>query len=185
MAVFLFVIVLLFIPFFLAYSKRKSEAEEKEREKARRQAFIDDMEIKIQTNNELLRKLHDKENNNYGGYSFSDAQMEIVDGFSEDKLTTIGEIMARGLSEKKKAYQIKQDLFYSPVINWDSDFFVRLHFAKGDIKHEKELMYDFFSGYDSFETEEEVYKTFNDSKFLNKYPRLKNAVIKNALSYID
>jgi hypothetical protein len=114
----------------------------------------------------------------YGGYAFSEAQMEITDGQTDEQRIKIGEIMVKGLSEKKRSYQLKQDLFSS--LGNKSEFFVKLH---NNIYSEIEenAMQDYFSCFDQFETEEEVYDFFNKSKYLKKHPQMKEKVIEYAL----
>lgn len=43
----------------------------------------------------------------YGGYSFSLAQMETVQGLSDERRITIGKTMVKALAAHKKKYQIK------------------------------------------------------------------------------
>ncbi|MDR0605563.1 MAG: hypothetical protein LBG80_14790 [Bacteroidales bacterium] len=121
----------------------------------------------------------------YGGYNFSEAQMELVYHLTDDEKAKIGEIMEKGLSEKKRSYQIKQDLFYSLHNEVDGEFLVRLHHAKGYTKDEEGLMKDFYSGYDHFDSEEEIYKLFNESKYLEKHKKLKEGIIRDALYWFN
>jgi hypothetical protein len=111
--------------------------------------------------------------------------MELVDGLSEEHLNKIGEIMNNGFSQHKRSYQIKQDLFYSLGNKVDGEFFVKLHRAKDDVEYEKQLMHDFYLGYDSFETKDEVYDFFNKSNYLKKHPDLKKEIIDIAIGYIE
>jgi hypothetical protein len=121
----------------------------------------------------------------YGGYNFSEAQMELADDLTDEERTKIGEIMVQGLSGRKRSYQIKQDLFDSLGNKVDGEFFVKLHNGKGYTKEEEGIMLDFYSGYDDFESKDEIYKFFNESKYLKKHKKLKESVIENALSWID
>jgi hypothetical protein len=116
----------------------------------------------------------------YGGYNFSEAQMDLVDHLTNEEKTKIGEIITKGLSENKRSYQIKQD-FFGFGVDVDGDFFVKLHNAKGYRDHEEELMAGYYSGFDRFESEDEIYKFFNERKYLNKHLKLKERIIKNAL----
>jgi hypothetical protein len=117
----------------------------------------------------------------YGGYRFSEAQMEVAEGISEEKLTKIGEIMARGVVEHKPGSKIKQELFNS--LGFDGWYLVNLRHA--DYGREKEVMRDYFLSFDPFETKEEVYEYFNKSKYLKKHPQTKKEIIDNALNNIE
>jgi hypothetical protein len=115
----------------------------------------------------------------YSGYNFSEAQHEVTDGLSEEKLNVIGEIMLTGLANDKRSYQIRQEIFNR--LGVDGEWFVRLHHAKGHTKHEHEIMESYFSGYDQFDTIEELNDFFNKNKYLNKNLELKNRVIDYAI----
>jgi hypothetical protein len=121
----------------------------------------------------------------YGDYNFSEAQMELVGELSDEERTRIGEIMVKGLSGKKRSYQIKQDLFDSFGNKVDVYFFMSLHHAKIYTKHEEDLMLDFYSEYVDFESKDEIYEFFNKSNYLKKHKKLKESVIENALYLFD
>jgi len=118
----------------------------------------------------------------YGGYEFSEAQMEVVSGFPEEKLVKIGEIMVSGRKNHKRSYQIEQDYFNG--MGWDGHFFVLLDSNKGFPELEERTMRDYFNSCDDFETEEEVYKFFNASEYLKKYPKLKEELIEYAIEFL-
>jgi len=52
----------------------------------------------------------------YDGNEFSEAQMEVVSGFSEDKLAKIGEIKVSGRENHKRSCQIEQEYFTKPLV---------------------------------------------------------------------
>jgi hypothetical protein len=122
----------------------------------------------------------------YGGYNFSEAQMEVVKSFSEEAKIKIGEIMKKGLSEHKRSYQIKQDFFYSKDIpgvhGWDGEYFVALHSSKGLSEFEERTMYDYFMGYEGFETEDEARDFFSSCPYLKTHTKLKQKVINSRLA---
>jgi len=45
-------------------------------------------------------------------------------------------------------------------------------------------MWDYFLGYDEFETEEEIYELFNTNEYLKKYLEMKEKLIKKALELL-
>jgi hypothetical protein len=145
--------------------------------KKQRSEFINDY---IQR--ELYRCASHETEWTYGGYNFSEAQMELAGHLTDEEKIKIGEIITKGLSEKKRSYQIKQDLFGFGV-HTDGDIFVRLHHAKGYKEQEEELIDSYYSGFDRFESEDEIYKFFNESKYLNKHQKLKESIVENALHW--
>ena len=118
----------------------------------------------------------------YGGYEFSEAQMEVVSGFSEDKLIKIGEIMISGRKNHKRSYQIEQEYFN--VMGWDGHIFVLLDSNKGFPELEEKTMWDYFLGYEDFETEKEIRDFFEANEYLKKYPKMKEELIKNAIEWL-
>jgi hypothetical protein len=114
----------------------------------------------------------------YGGYDFSEAQLEVVSGFSEDKLIEIGKIIISDRKNNKRSYQIKQDYFNS--MGWDAHYFVQLDSNKGFSELEEKTMQDYFSGFE-FDTEKETIDYFNKNLYLSKHPRLKEMVIENTI----
>jgi hypothetical protein len=113
---------------------------------------------------------------NYGGYNFSEAQMEIVKGIPKERIIKIGEIISKGKLEHKRSYQIKQDLFHS--LGFDGEFLVRLHDCS--YKLEQRHMADYYHECE-FDTEEEVFEYFNNSEYLKNHPKLKEIAVKDAL----
>ena len=121
--------------------------------------------------------------NVYGGYSFSEAQMEVISGFSEDKLVEIGEIMVSGRKNHKRSYQIEQDYFHG--MGWDAHLFVQLDSNKGFPELEERTMWDYFMGYEDFETETEIREFFEGNEYLKKNPKIRDELIKLKIEYLD
>jgi len=115
----------------------------------------------------------------YGGYTFSLALMETVDGLSDKQKIIIGKTMVAAQKANKKKYQIKQDLF-SAIINWDSEFFVELAYADNFFM-ERILLISYFNEFE-YDNEEEAIKTINQSEYLKHYPELKKEILEDALS---
>jgi hypothetical protein len=115
----------------------------------------------------------------YGGYTFSDAQIETVNGLSESELEKIGKIVKSALLKRTKKYIIKQDLF-TAILNWDSDYFVELAFVK-TYSEEKEIMRSYFLEMCDFENEEEIITYFNLNDYLNKHTDLKIEITNKCL----
>ena len=119
----------------------------------------------------------------YGGYAFSEAQMEVVSGFSEDQLVKIGEIMVSGRKNHKRSYQIKQDFFNG--MGWDAYHFVQLDSNKGFPELEEKTMWDYFWGYEDFETEKEIRDFFEANEYLKKHPKMREELIESKIEYLE
>ncbi|MDR1902991.1 MAG: hypothetical protein LBQ88_12010 [Treponema sp.] len=117
----------------------------------------------------------------YGGYTFTLAQMETVDGLPEETCEKIGKIITESLAAHKRKYQIKQDLFMS-ILNWDAEFFVELVRVKSFLE-EKDIIFSFYHEHKNwwFKSEQEIHNFYDSSKYLNFHPRLKEEVIKDAI----
>jgi hypothetical protein len=83
--------------------------------------------------------------------------------------------MAAGLTSKKRSYQIQKDVFYGGHLV-DGYFFVKLHRAKCDYEYENDLMYDYYSTLNPFDTSEDIDIFVNSSVYLNRYPDLKDRI---------
>ncbi|MCL2175568.1 MAG: hypothetical protein FWB73_05940 [Treponema sp.] len=134
-----------------------------------------------QMNNEMaIKSLLGK---TYGGYDFSLAQMETIEGLSDEYKEIIGNTIAAAQKAKKKKYQIKQDLLNIVRINWDSEFLVELAYADNYFM-EKILIISFYNEFE-YDNEEEAIKTINQSEYLKHYPELKKEILDDALSVIN
>jgi hypothetical protein len=117
----------------------------------------------------------------YGGYNFSEAQMEIMRGISDDKRVKIGEILTEGMTKHKRSYQIKQTIFNTLGI--DGEYITNL--CNADVAQERNIMRDYFLGFEDFESEDEVYTFFDKSSYLKNNPELKREILDNALSWFE
>jgi hypothetical protein len=116
----------------------------------------------------------------YGGYDFSEAQLEVTDLFTKAELVKIGKKMSASIKSNKSPNEIKQDFFNS--MGWDAYYFVQLNSNKGFPQLEEKTMHDYYISCE-FDTEEEETKYFNESPYLLKHPELKKTImeIKNNL----
>jgi hypothetical protein len=113
----------------------------------------------------------------YGGYGFSEAQLEVLDGLHVETIEKIGKIMSSGTSGSK----LKQEIFNSLAI--DGHWVVELRHH--DPYFEEDIMYDFYLGFEGFTSEQEIYDFFNCRPYLKKHHELKEKVIRNAIEYIE
>jgi hypothetical protein len=111
----------------------------------------------------------------YGGYSFTEAQLSVIEGLPEEYLDKIGKILKDGVHEHSG--KLKQNIFNAT--GYDGYHVVALRHAKG--KDEENIMHDYFLGYEDFETEQSVHDFFNSIPYLEKHPRLKKEVIKSVI----
>jgi len=85
-----------------------------------------------------------KKRTRIGGYGFSDAQLEVLDGIPLEKIIKIGKIMSAG--RNKGSSMLKQEIFNSLAI--DGHWVVALRNADTDPEFEEGIMHDFYLGYD-------------------------------------
>jgi hypothetical protein len=114
-----------------------------------------------------------------GGYDFSEAQIEVLDGCSVGILKKIGNIMSTDKGDSK----LKQEIFNSLGI--DGEWVVSLRNSSNYPDIEERIMSDFYSCVDDFSTKEEAIDFFNSRPYLEKRPELKQSVIENVLEYIE
>ena len=112
-----------------------------------------------------------KKTTKYGGYDFSEAQMEVLDGCSVEILRKIGKIM----SADKGGGKLKQEIFNSLGI--DGEWVVSLRDSSNYPDIEERIMHDYYLGFDDFSAKEEVIDFFNSRPYLEKRPELKQKVI--------
>jgi hypothetical protein len=114
----------------------------------------------------------------FGGYLFTDAMVELSAACTDKQKEKIGKIMCEYRSGGLRTHQLKQRLYYE-YTGVDNYFFIDIVRAE-DFQKEQDLMADYYNKYE-FENETELYEYFNKSKYLEKYPRLKEYVVQNAL----
>ncbi|MDR1837550.1 MAG: hypothetical protein LBQ89_07830 [Treponema sp.] len=108
---------------------------------------------------------------NYGGYAFSEAQIEVLDGCSVETLKNIGKIMFTD----KDSSKLKQEIFNSLGI--DGEWVVSLRDVSSYPDIEERIMHDYYLGYEDFSSEQNVHDFFNSRPYLEKRPELKRKVI--------
>lgn len=120
----------------------------------------------------------DSSKNIYGGLKFTDGMLELSSHLSKEERKKIGTVFCELLKTDPRSYRFQQELFYTHI-QVDPLFFSKTALA-ASFQVEQDLMADYYRECE-FETEEEVYKYFNASEYLKKYPRLKEGAVKNAL----
>ncbi|MCL2556843.1 MAG: hypothetical protein FWE09_00025 [Treponema sp.] len=113
----------------------------------------------------------------FGGYSFSEAQMEIMDGLSPEKKTKIGEIMSTEKSGRKREQQIRNSL------GVDGFWVVKLDDLHDFPDLEEERMQEYFMTYE-FDEEDEIHEVFNASPYLKNRPRMKAELTERAIEFL-
>jgi hypothetical protein len=106
--------------------------------------------------------------------------MELASHLSVEIKEKIGLIFYDLLQSDPRPYRFQQELF-DKHIDVDSLFFSKIALA-ASFQVEQDLIVDNYHEHE-FETKEEAHEYFNSSKYLKKYPRLKEAVIKDALKW--
>jgi hypothetical protein len=115
-----------------------------------------------------------------GGHGFTHAQIEVLESLSDEDLAAIGKTLSSGLRGGK----LEQALFNAHGnLNRDWYYLAKLH--DQNVAREKEIMYDFYLGFEEFTSAQDVYDFFNSRPYLKKHSELKEKVIKNFLEYIE
>ena len=148
---------------------------------------IDDFLYRLYLSNS--EKNIDKRNKNYNpeenftpkksdlilkGYQFTIAQKELMKHLSQEEKEKLTDMILNHFANKQQKNRLKQDIFDKFAGKIDNYFFADLCYIK-DIETEKELMYDYYSGFDTIESKEELEKILNN-EYLNLYPQLKKEV---------
>ena len=107
-------------------------------------------------------------------YHFSVAQKELMKYLSQDEKEKLTDILINHFINKRQKYRLRQDIFDNLAGKIDNYFFADLCYTN-DAESEKELMYDYYSGYDCIESKEELEEIINN-EYLDLYPDLKEKV---------
>lgn len=107
-------------------------------------------------------------------YHFSVAQKELMKYLSQEDKKKLTDIILNHFKNKQQKYRLKQAIFDNLAGKIDNYFFTDLCYTQ-DVKTEKEIMYDYYSGYDTIESKDELEEILNN-EYLNLYPDLKNEV---------
>jgi hypothetical protein len=110
---------------------------------------------------------------NHGGYGFSEAQLEVLDGLPVETVEKIGKI----LSSDKSGSKLKQEIFDSLGI--DGLWVVNLRYH--DPIFEENIMHDYYLGFEDFNSKQDVYDFFNSRPYLEKRTELKEKVIEDVI----
>lgn len=108
------------------------------------------------------------------GYNYTIAQKELMKYLSQEEKEKLTDIILNHFKNKQQKYRLKQDIFDNLAGKIDNYFFSDLCYVQ-DVETEKELMYDYYSGFDAIESKEELEEILNN-EYLNLYPDLKNEV---------
>jgi hypothetical protein len=126
---------------------------------------------------------NDTSTNMYGGFKFTGGMMELSVGLPDEERAKIGRIFTTLLETDPRAYRFQQELF-DQRIAVDPMFFAKTALA-ASFQVEQDLIEDYYHETDEFETKEAVYEFFSKSKYLAKYPTLKEKIIKDAIRKIN
>ena len=115
-------------------------------------------------------------------YIFTIAQKEMMEYLSQEEKEKLTDIILNHFKNKQQKYRLKQDIFDNLADKIDNYFFTDLCYVQ-DVETEKEIMYDYYSGFDMIESKEELEEILNN-EYLNLYPDLKKEV-KEELLYLN
>lgn len=115
-------------------------------------------------------------------YIFTIAQKEMMKYLSQEEKEKLTDIILNHFKNKQQKYRLKQDIFDKLAGKIDNYFFTDLCYVQ-DVETEKEIMYDYYSGFDTIESKEELEQILNN-EYLNLYPDLKREV-KEELLYLN
>jgi len=130
--------------------------------------------------NQKVAECAPKKTTRYGGYDFSEAQMEVLGGCPIKTLKELGKILATNKPNGK----LKQEVFNAFGTDIDGDTVVSLCGNASYPNIEERVMYDYYISYE-LSSEKEVYDFFNSRPYLKNRPELKQEVIKTALQYLQ
>lgn len=112
-------------------------------------------------------------------YTFTVAQKEMMKYLSQEEKEKLTDIILNHFKNKQQKYRLKQDIFDNLAGKIDNYLFTDLCYTK-DVETEKEIMYEYYSGYDTIESKEHLEEIINN-EYLNSYPDLKEEVRKQLL----
>lgn len=115
-------------------------------------------------------------------YHFSMAQKEMMKYLSQEEKEILTDILINHFMHKQQKFRLKQDIFDKLAGKIDNYFFADLCYTN-NVRTENEIMYDYYSGFDSIESKEELEEIL-DNDYLNLYPELKNKV-REELLYLN
>lgn len=110
------------------------------------------------------------------GYNFSVAQKVMMENLNQQDKEKLTDIITAHFQNKEKRYRLAQEIFDNLAGKIDNMLFAGLCFAK-DIEKEQEIMEDWYSGFDSVKSKEELEEVLDD-EYLNLYPKLKLKIFK-------
>lgn len=145
--------------------------------------YLSNSETNIDKNNNTKKNLETdlspkKSDLTIKDYTFTVAQKEMMKYLSQEEKEKLTDIIIAHFDNNEKRYRLKQEIF-DQGIHIDNYLFADLCFCK-DIEKEKEIMYDYYSGFDRLESKEQLEEIINN-EYLNLYPDLKEDVRKQLL----
>lgn len=106
------------------------------------------------------------------GYAYSIAQKEMMKYLTLDEKEKLTDIIINHFKNKRQKYRLRQDIFDNLAGKIDNYLFTDLCYAI-DVDTEKEIMQEYYSGFDSIETKDDLNNLLNND-YLNLYPDLQN-----------
>lgn len=116
------------------------------------------------------------------GYNYSIAQKEMIKYLSQDDVIKLTDILLEHFANKRQTFRLKQEIFDNNI-NIDSYLFAELCHAK-DNEKEQEIMKEYYSGFDSIASKEELKKIL-DNDYLNLYPELENEIYESLITELS
>lgn len=115
-------------------------------------------------------------------YNFSIAQKEMMKYLSQEEKEKLTDIILYHFTNKLQKYKLKQEIFDNLAGKIDNYLFADLCYCN-DNETEQEIMEEYYSGFDTIESENEVNEII-DNEYLNLYPELKSSIKEYLLSLI-
>ncbi len=115
-------------------------------------------------------------------YHFSVAQKEMMKYLSQEEKEKLTDIILYHFTNKLQKYKLKQEIFDNLAGKIDNYLFADLCYCN-DNETEQEIMEEYYSGFDTIESENEVNEII-DNEYLNLYPELKSSIKEYLLSLI-
>ena len=117
------------------------------------------------------------------GYNYTIAQKEMMKYLTDEDKILLTDVILTHFANKNKRYELAQNIFYTKFSGGiDNMLFAELCFCT-NIEKEQGIMYDYYSGFDTIESKEELEEILNN-EYLNLYPDLKREV-KEELLYLN
>jgi hypothetical protein len=114
-----------------------------------------------------------------GGYDFTQAQLEVLGALPDEVLAAIGKTM----SSRLRGGRLEQALFNAHG-SLNRNWYYLAELYNQNVAREKEIMCDFYIGFEDFTSEQDVCDFFNSSPYLKKHPELKKKYTNTLKKYL-